>query len=144
MSRLNATIAAVLLLALLAVQESAAADKPDSSIEITLTGNWSGRWADSRPGYAPNGGDFTGVAVENSAGEWSATFVVGKTLVFKAELKGKLVDGKIRFDTAVSLGKFHGVYTFKGWVTRDEFTGEYEGPDEKGTFKMTRAVEAQK
>ncbi len=144
MSSLNAMIAAVLLLALLAVQESTAADKSDPSVEITLTGNWSGRWTDSRPGYSPNGGDFTGTAVENVPGVWSATFVVGKALIFKAELKGKLVDGKIRFDTAVSLGKFHGVYTFKGCVTRDEFTGEYEGPDEKGTIKMTRTTELEK
>ena len=144
MSTLNATMAPILLFALLAVQESTAADKPDPSIEITLTGNWSGRWTDSRPGYAPNGGDFTGIAVVKDERVWSATFVVGKTLIFKAELKGKLVDGKIRFDTAVSLGKFHGVYTFKGCVTRDEFTGEYEGPDEKGTFKMTRTAEPEK
>lgn len=38
---------------------------------------------------------------------------------------------------SVSLGTFHGLYKFKGALTSTAFTGEYDGPDEKGTFKMT-------
>src|ERR1043165_5308184 len=101
---------------------------------LTLAGNWSGTWTDSRKAYSNSGGDFTCVAVAKKPGVWLGTFNVGKQKVFVAELSGKSEGGRIVFDTKVSLGEFHGIYTFKGYLTQDVFGGEYDGPDEKGTF----------
>ena len=109
---------------------------------VTLAGHWSGKWLDGREDYRGGGGDFTCDAVELAPGKWAAAFSLGASKTYKVELSGKLVDGVIRFDTRADLGKFHGIYTLKGTVTRDVFLGEYTGKDERGTFKMTRVEES--
>jgi hypothetical protein len=110
----------------------------------TLSGTWSGTWTDARESYGHNGGDFTCVAVESKPGTWRASFSLGATKTFDVELSGKTINGEIRFDTTADLGKFHGVYTLKGTIKGDAFTGDYSGKDELGTFKMTRKVDAKK
>ncbi|HLX64617.1 MAG TPA: hypothetical protein VKX17_25315 [Planctomycetota bacterium] len=106
---------------------------------ITLAGEWKGTWTDSRKDYSSSGGEFSGSVIEKKEGVWSGTFYVGKQKMFKVDLAGRRENGKIVFDTAVNLGSFYGVYNFKGCVTEDSFSGGYDGPDERGTFKMTRA-----
>jgi len=107
---------------------------------FTLAGSWAGHWTDSRPEYGKSGGDFSGVAIEKEPGKWTATFNVGGARTFKVELKGKRdKDGHVIFDGAVDLGRSHGIYTWKGVIDKDGFHGEYDGPDEKGTFTMTRS-----
>lgn len=105
---------------------------------LTLTGSWTGKWTDSREGYNGSGGSFTCVAMEDGDGKWHAEFSIGKTRTYKVELKGKVEDAKLVFSGAVDLGGREGLYTWKGSVTSDVFTGEYDGPGEKGTFKMRR------
>ena len=121
--------------------EATAAKVPLVQPGVSLAGHWSGKWVDGRESYGGNGGDFTCEAVESAAGKWTAAFSLGSTKTYKVELSGKLVDGVIRFDTTADLGKFHGVYALKGTVTRDVFSGEYSGKDERGTFKMSRVEE---
>lgn len=122
---------AVLLLIL--ISGAAAAAEP-----LTLAGSWAGTWTDSRKEYSGSGGNFTGVCSELEAGKWDCTFSIAKGRDFKVVLSGKVGSDQIVFNHSVDLGKYQGVYTFKGSVTREAFTGEYEGPGERGTFTMKR------
>jgi hypothetical protein len=115
---------------------------PSALSQVTLAGTWSGRWTDSRKAYNASGGNFSCSAIDKERDEWIATFIIGKKKAFTIALRGKQENGQILFNTAVDLGSFHGVYKFKGCVDRDSFMGEYDGPDEKGTFKMTKNSEA--
>ena len=108
----------------------------DAAKPVTLTGNWSGKWTDTRPGYNNSGGSFTCIATETGAGKWHAEFSIGRTRTYKVELSGKREDAKILFDGAVDLGGRSGIYTWKGCVQDKTFSGEYEGPGEKGSFRM--------
>ncbi len=111
---------------------------PVFAADATLAGAWSGTWTDTREGVHGAGGDFSCVAVGVDNETFTATFTCNKNKVFKVELKGKLKNGEIVFDTTVHLGAFHGLYTFKGRVTNEVFTGEYSATDEKGVFTMKR------
>jgi hypothetical protein len=127
---------AVLTLLLVATAAAKAAD----AAPLTLTGNWAGTWTDSRPAYSKSGGDFSCVAVEKAPYVWTCSFSLGKTRTWVVELKGKPENGKIVFAATTSLGDVQGLYTWKGALTADGFTGEYLGPDEEGTFKMKRST----
>jgi len=105
---------------------------------VTLSGEWTGSWNDSRKEYSSSGGNFSGICAETEPGKFNCTFHISKDRCFKVILAGKPVGDEIVFNTSVSLGDFHGVYAFKGRVTRDDFSGEYEGPGERGTFTMKR------
>ena len=114
------------------------------AVPLSLTGEWSGRWTDSRPEYAKSGGDFSCVAIQKSENVWTCTFKLGKTRQWVVELKGKRVDGKLTFGATTDLGSVQGLYTWKAVLSDDSFDGEYDGPDEKGVFKMGRAKTAEK
>ena len=111
----------------------------EPAAQPTLAGEWAGKWTDSREGYNNSGGTFTCSAADKDEGSWSATFTVGGARTFKVILRGRRQDGQLLFNGAYDLGGGHGVYTLKGSVTLDTFSGEYDGPDEKGSFKLTRA-----
>jgi hypothetical protein len=132
-------VASTLLLLLLTLAHAA------DIAPLTLTGNWDGTWADSRPEYTKSGGNFSCIAVEKSPLVWTCSFALGKTRTWVVELKGKRENGKLIFGATTSLGDVQGLYTWKGVLAADGFNGEYDGPDEKGTFKMTRpAADAEK
>lgn len=109
--------------------------------DLSLTGEWSGHWTDTRPEYSKSGGDFTCSAVVKPGNVWTCTFKLGKTRQWIVELKGKLVDGKLVFGGTTDLGSVQGLYTWNGILSDEGFSGEYDGPDEKGVFSMKRILE---
>jgi hypothetical protein len=113
--------------------------RAEDAAPLLLTGAWAGHWTDSRPEYSKSGGDFSCEAVAKSENVWTCTFKLGKTRQWIVELKGKLKDGKLVFGGAVDLGAVQGLYTWSGTLSAEGFKGEYDGPDEKGTFTMKRA-----
>lgn len=111
---------------------------------LSLAGEWTGKWTDTRPEYSKSGGDFSCAAVEKSPNVWTCTFKLGKTRQWVVELKGKRVDGKLQFGATTDLGSLQGLYTWTATLSAEGFMGEYDGPDEKGIFKMERAKGAEK
>ena len=121
----------------------AAAHAADAA-PLSLTGEWSGHWTDTRPEYAKSGGDFSCSAVQKSENVWTCTFKLGKTRQWVVELKGKRVDGKLTFGATTDLGSVQGLYTWNGVLSDEGFSGEYFGPDEQGVFKMGRVKAPEK
>ena len=115
-----------------------ASTRAEDAAPPSLTGEWSGHWTDTRPEYAKSGGDFSCVAIQKSENVWTCTFKLGKTRQWVVELKGKRVDGKLTFGGTTDLGSVQGLYTWKGVLSDEGFSGEYFGPDEQGVFKMAR------
>lgn len=105
-----------------------------------VTGNWEGRWESTKhPGH---GGGLKCVAAESTKDEWTATFTAefGRTKDYKIELKGKLDGEKVAFGGEVNIGKDkgEGVFKWTGHASEKEFTGDYDGGGDVGTFKMSR------
>lgn len=105
-----------------------------------VTGNWDGRWESTKhPGH---GGGLKCVAVESAKDEWTATFTAefGQSKDYKIELKGKQQGDHVAFGGEVNIGKDkgEGVFKWTGSATEKDFTGEYDGGGDVGTFKMTR------
>ncbi|HYG73591.1 MAG TPA: hypothetical protein VEK08_01060 [Planctomycetota bacterium] len=123
-----------MLVALLTLSFSLSA----ADASLSLTGEWAGTWTDSRPQYSKSGGPFTCSAKEKSPGVWTCVFALGKGRSWTVELKGTERDGKLVFGGTVDLGDTQGLYTWSGELTRDGFTGKYDGPGEVGTFAMKK------
>lgn len=104
-----------------------------------VAGKWSGTWESSK--NKGHGGGLSCEAAEKNKNEWEAVFTAeyGKTSTYNVNLKGKPEDGKVVFGGKVDLGKDHGgEFTWTGRATATEFTGEYEGGGDIGSFKMKR------
>jgi hypothetical protein len=104
----------------------------------SVAGSWTGSWESTK--NKGHGGGLSCVATEKSKNEWEAVFTAeyGKTSSYNVNLKGKPDGEKVVFGGKVDLGEKSGVYTWTGRATATEFTGEYEGGGDSGTFKMTR------
>ena len=105
-----------------------------------VSGKWTGRW-ESSTHKGHGGGGLICNAKETAPGEWSAVFTAefGKVKDYPMTLKGKSEGDKVVFGGEIDLGKEDGgVFTWTGRATATEFTGEYSGGGDKGTFKMAR------
>jgi len=104
-----------------------------------VAGKWTGTWESTK--QKGHGGGLSCEATEKSKNEWEAVFTAeyGKTSKYNVNLKGKPEDGKVVFGGKVDLGeKSGGVFIWTGRASEKEFTGEYEGGGDTGSFKMTR------
>jgi hypothetical protein len=110
-----------------------------------VTGEWSGRWESTA--HKGHGGGLKCTAAEGDKGTWKATFTAefGRVKDYKIELTGKLDGKKVAFGGEVNIGNEagEGVFKWTGSADEKEFTGEYEGGGDKGTFKMTRPEKKQ-
>jgi hypothetical protein len=114
-------------------------EKSGKKEQLQVAGKWSGTWESS--GHKGHGGGLTCEAIESGKQKWEATFTAefGKTKAYKVKLEGKPGDGKVVFGGKVDLGKDDGgEFTWTGQATATDFTGEYDGGGDKGSFKMTR------
>ena len=105
-----------------------------------VTGKWVGRWESGK--HKGHGGGLNCVVTETGRFEYAANFTAefGKVKDYPIKLTGKPEDGKVVFGGNVDLGKEDGgVFKWTGRATKDEFSGEYEGGGDTGTFKMARA-----
>lgn len=104
-----------------------------------VAGKWTGTWesaSDKR-----HSGGLSCEATSAKKNEWEAVFTAefGKTKAYTVKLKGKPQGDKVVFGGEVDLGKADGgVFTWTGRATETEFTGEYQGGGDTGSFKMTR------
>jgi hypothetical protein len=105
-----------------------------------VSGKWVGTWTSGKD--KSHGGALSCEATEKNKNEWEAVFTAeyGKTSKYNVLLKGKPEGDKVAFGGKVDLGKEPGggVFTWTGRATETEFTGEYEGGGDTGSFKMTR------
>lgn len=115
-------------------EKSVKADK-----DLNVSGKWVGTWESTK--NKGHGGGLSCDATEKAKNEWEAVFTAefGKTKKYNVNLKGKREGDKVVFGGKVDLGKDDGgVFTWTGRATEKEFTGEYEGGGDAGSFKMAR------
>jgi len=115
------------------------AEKYSRNATPNVSGKWVGTWESTK--NKGHGGGLSCEATEKSKNEWEAVFTAeyGKTSSYNVNLKGKAEEGKVVFGGKVDLGeKGGGVFNWTGRATATEFTGEYEGGGDTGSFKMAR------
>ena len=103
-----------------------------------VTGKWTGRWTTTNG----HGGGLTCETKETGPNKWEALFVAefGYIGRYSVKLEGKPGNGEVLFGGKVDLGLGDaGIFNWTGKANATEFTGEFEGGGEKGSFKMTRA-----
>jgi hypothetical protein len=132
-----------------ALNDKAKSDKPEkagkSEKAITaeqlksLEGSWSGTWVDNWH-YAGQGGKLTGTFTAGDGSDLKAEFKAPGFIKDSTKLtfKIKAEDDGYSSSGAIEMGKPAGTLVFKIKISGDKLTGDYESPEERGTFEMTK------
>jgi len=124
---------------LFGLQTEKAPKNADATELKKLLGSWSGKWVDNWH-YAGQGGELSCTMTEGAAGEVKGEFKAPGFMkdATNVTLKIRSDDGKQSTSGAIEMGKPAGTLVFKIQFSGDTLSGDYESPEERGTFEMKK------
>lgn len=104
-----------------------------------VLGDWSGKWVDNWQ-YKGQGGSLSCTLSAAEGNEVKAVFTAPGFLREPVTLKMKIKADGADFSTsgALDMGKPAGMMTFTIKISGDTLKGDYESPEERGSFELSR------